>query len=182
MLFPCSLSLSTWVTHIRRPLAKCLLESPYFPTTVKASYLFLAPLQLLAKGGSCLQYAANFAKQGVLKAMGTFAAEMCAPYCLSFVVTPLSDTEAEWAYMLLKEFIKSLTPKAVKTLVLPAIQKILQVSFEIYFFQFYWEYLLEMFLIDIFVSDYRLFTSKGFYSTRLLCSRDMESNWQTSIS
>ncbi|TQD83516.1 hypothetical protein C1H46_030897 [Malus baccata] len=113
---------------MRRPSAKCLLESPYFPTTVKASYLFLAPLQLLAKGGSCLQYAANFAKQGVLKAMGTFAAEMCAPYCLSFVVTPLSDTEAEWAYILLKEFIKSLTPKAVKTLVLPAIQKILQVA------------------------------------------------------
>ncbi|KAM1086438.1 protein GFS12 [Malus sylvestris] len=113
---------------MRRPSAKCLLESPYFPTTVKASYLFLAPLQLLAKGGSCLQYAANFAKQGVLKAMGTFAAEMCAPYCLSFVVTPLSDTEAEWAYILLKEFIKSLTPKAVKTLVLPAIQKILQTT------------------------------------------------------
>lgn len=134
MLFPCSLSLSLWVTQIRRPSAKCLLESPYFPTTVKASYLFLAPLQLLAKGGSCLQYAANFAKQGVLKAMGTFAAEMCTPYCLSFVVTPLSDTEAEWAYMLLKEFIKSLAPEAVKTLVLPTIQKILQVSFEIYFF------------------------------------------------
>ncbi|BFG14833.1 hypothetical protein CerSpe_011080 [Prunus speciosa] len=113
---------------MRRPSAKCLLESPYFPTTVKASYLFLAPLQLLAKGGSRLHYAANFAKQGVLKAMGTFAAEMCAPYCLSLVVTPLSDTEAEWAYTLLKEFIKNLTPKAVKRIVLPAIQRILQTT------------------------------------------------------
>lgn len=137
MHFPLpSLTLSLWVTKIRRPSAKCLLESPYFPTTVKASYLFLAPLQLLAKGGSRLHYAANFAKQGVLKAMGTFAAEMCAPYCLSLVVTPLSDTEAEWAYTLLKEFIKNLTPKAVKRIVLPAIQRILQASFELYFFIF----------------------------------------------
>ncbi|XP_050372767.1 protein GFS12 isoform X2 [Argentina anserina] len=113
---------------MRRPSAKSLLESPYFPSTVKASYLFLAPLHLRAKDGSCLHYAANFAKQGVLKAMGTFAAEMCAPFCLSLVVTPLSDTEAEWAYTLLKEFIKSLTPNAVKTIVLPAIQKILQTT------------------------------------------------------
>nr|XP_004298261.2 PREDICTED: probable inactive serine/threonine-protein kinase lvsG isoform X1 [Fragaria vesca subsp. vesca] len=113
---------------MRRPSAKSLLESPYFPSTVKASYLFLAPLHLRAKDGSCLHYAANFAKQGVLKAMGMFAAEMCAPFCLSLVVTPLSDTEAEWAYTLLKEFIKSLTPKAVKTIVLPAIQRILQTT------------------------------------------------------
>jgi len=48
-------------------------------------------------------------------------------------VTPLSDTEAEWAFILLKEFIKCLTPKAVKALVLPAIQKILQASFELCF-------------------------------------------------
>lgn len=116
---------------IRRPSAKSLLDSPYFPATVKSSYLFLSPLQLLAKDGSHLIYAANFAKQGALKKMGTFAAEMCAPYCLPLVVTPLSDTEAEWAYILLKEFIKCLTPKAVKALVLPAIQKILQASFKL---------------------------------------------------
>ncbi|XP_030949259.1 protein GFS12-like [Quercus lobata] len=113
---------------MRRPSAKSLLDSPYFPATVKSSYLFLSPLQLLAKDGSHLIYAANFAKQGALKKMGTFAAEMCAPYCLPLVVTPLSDTEAEWAYILLKEFIKCLTPKAVKALVLPAIQKILQTT------------------------------------------------------
>ncbi|KAF2312691.1 hypothetical protein GH714_039650 [Hevea brasiliensis] len=110
----------------RRPSAKSVLESPYFPTTVKSSYLFIAPLQLLASDGSRLQYAANFAKQGALKAMGAFAAEMCAPYCLPFVVNPQSEIEAEWAYVLLKDFIKCLTPKAVKTLILPAIQKILQ--------------------------------------------------------
>lgn len=168
--------------NIRRPSAKSLLESPYFPSTVKASYLFLAPLHLRAKDGSCLHYAANFAKQGVLKAMGTFAAEMCASFCLSLVVTPLSDTEAEWAYTLLKEFIKSLTPKAVKTIVLPAIQRILQASFEIYFVHFCGTFFLNFLLMEVFVSDYRLFTSKGFYSARLICSRDMESGWQTSIS
>ncbi|KAL6990175.1 Protein gfs12 [Sarracenia purpurea var. burkii] len=112
----------------RRPSAKCLLESPYFPTTVRSSYLFLAPLQLLVKDGLRLRYAANFAKQGAFKAMGPFAAEMCAPHCLPLIPTPLSDTEAEWAYMLLKEFLKCLKPKAVKTLILPAIQKILQAS------------------------------------------------------
>ncbi|KAJ7955312.1 protein GFS12 isoform X1 [Quillaja saponaria] len=114
---------------IRRPSAKIILESPYFPKTVKSSYLFLAPLQLLAKDGSRLHYAANFANQGALRAMGTFAAEMCCPYCLSLVMTSSStDTEAEWAYMLLKEFIKCLRVQAVKTLVLPAIQKILQTT------------------------------------------------------
>ncbi|CAL5423981.1 unnamed protein product [Camellia sinensis] len=112
----------------RRPSAKCLLESPYFSTTVRSSYLFLSPLQLLAKDGLCLRYAANFAKRGAFKAMGPFAAEMCAPYCLPLVMTPVSDIEAEWAYILLKEFLKCLKPKAIKALILPAIQKILQAS------------------------------------------------------
>lgn len=76
--------------------------------------------------------------------MGTFAAEMCAPYCLSLVVAPLSDTEAEWAYTVLKEFIKSLTPKAVKAIVLPVIQKILQASFELYFLSVMWNFLREL--------------------------------------
>ncbi|KAJ6718441.1 hypothetical protein OIU79_006354 [Salix purpurea] len=112
----------------RRPSAKSILESPYFPATVKSAYLFIAPLQLLANDGTRLQYTANFAKQGALKAMGTLAAEMCAPYCLPLVVNPLSDIEAEWAYVMLKEFLKCLTPKAVKDLILPAIQKILQTT------------------------------------------------------
>ncbi|KAJ4823608.1 hypothetical protein Tsubulata_026487 [Turnera subulata] len=96
----------------RRPSSKSILESPYFPATVKSSYLFIAPLQLLANDGSRLRYAANFAKQGVLRAMGTFAAEMCAPYCLPLVASSGSETEAESAYVLLKEFMKCLTPKA----------------------------------------------------------------------
>ncbi|XP_039020629.1 protein GFS12-like isoform X1 [Hibiscus syriacus] len=112
----------------RRPSAKSLLESPFFPSTVKSVYLFTAPLQILATDGSRLQYAANFAKQGALKTMGTLAAEMCAPYCLPLASTPLSDAEAESAYILLKEFIKCLTPKSVKALVLPVIQKILQTT------------------------------------------------------
>ncbi|XP_047323104.1 protein GFS12 [Impatiens glandulifera] len=112
----------------RRPSAKCLLESPYFTKVVKSCFLFLAPLQLLAKDGSCLCYAASFAKQGALKAMGTFAAEKCASYCLSFTVVPLSDAEAEYAYVLLKEFLKCLKEDAVKTIVVPAIQKILQAT------------------------------------------------------
>lgn len=112
----------------RRPSAKSLLESPYFPKTVKSAYLFLAPLQLLAKDESRLHYAAIFAKRGAFKAMGTFSAEMCAPYCLPLVLNPLSATESEWAYILLQEILKSLRPKALKTIILPTIQKILQAS------------------------------------------------------
>ncbi|XP_022999796.1 protein GFS12 isoform X1 [Cucurbita maxima] len=111
----------------RRPSAKNILESPCFPATIKSCYLFLAPLQILAKDVTRLRYAANFAKQGALKAMGEFAAEMCAPYCLPLILAPQSDAEVEWAYVLLKEFLKCLMSKAVKTLVLPVIQKILQV-------------------------------------------------------
>ncbi|XP_002873901.2 protein GFS12 isoform X1 [Arabidopsis lyrata subsp. lyrata] len=109
----------------RRPSAKSLLDSPYFSATVRSAHLFAAPLHLLAKGQTRLCYAASFAKQGVLKAMGTFVAEMCAVYCLPLVTTPLSDDECELAYVVLKEFTKSLTPMAVQRLVLPSIQKIL---------------------------------------------------------
>ncbi|CAM8986013.1 unnamed protein product [Rhodiola kirilowii] len=112
----------------RRPSVKCLLESPYFTNTVRSSYLFLSPLQLLATDGSGLQYAANFVKKGALKAMGTFSAEMCAPYCLSLVVNSLSDTNADCAYIILEELLKVLEPKAVTELMLPTIQKILQAA------------------------------------------------------
>ncbi|GFP81243.1 pentatricopeptide repeat-containing protein at3g06430 chloroplastic [Phtheirospermum japonicum] len=81
-----------------RPSAKCLLESPYFPKSVKSSYLFLASFHLLAKDESRLQYVATFAKRGALKAMGAFGVEMCAPFCLPLIVASAADTEAEWAY------------------------------------------------------------------------------------
>ncbi|KAH0733837.1 hypothetical protein KY285_009544 [Solanum tuberosum] len=110
----------------RRPTANCILDSPYFLATIKSSYLFLAPLQLIAKDESRLHYAAAFAQQGALKAMGTFAAEMCAPNCLKLVLNPLSDSEAEWGCIVLTEFLRCLDSEAVKKLVVPAIQKILQ--------------------------------------------------------
>ncbi|TKY51206.1 inactive serine/threonine-protein kinase lvsG [Spatholobus suberectus] len=113
---------------MRRPSAKILLESPYFPKTVKSSYLFLAPLHLVAKDETRLRYAANLAKHGALREMGAFATEMCTTYCLPLIVNAVSDIEAEWAYMLLKEFMKCLTAQAVKMLILPTIQKILQTT------------------------------------------------------
>ncbi|XP_027364053.1 protein GFS12 [Abrus precatorius] len=113
---------------MRRPSPKILLESPYFPKTVKSSYLFLAPLHLVAKDETRLRYAANIAKEGALREMGAFATEMCATYCLPLIVNAVSDSETEWAYILLKEFIKCLTAQAVKTLILPTIQKILQTT------------------------------------------------------
>nr|XP_043605925.1 protein GFS12 [Erigeron canadensis] len=112
----------------RRPSIKSLLESPYFPATVKSSYLFLSPLQLLSNDESKLHYVASYAKCGALKLMGSFAAEMCAPHCLPLLLTPLSDTVAEWAYIMLKEFLKCLNLQALKTLILPVIQKILQTT------------------------------------------------------
>ncbi|KAK9080055.1 hypothetical protein SSX86_001730 [Deinandra increscens subsp. villosa] len=112
----------------RRPSIKSLLESPYFPATIRSSYLFLAPLQLLSKDGSRIRYISSYAKSGALKLMGNFAAKMCAPHCLPLLLAPLSDTEAEWAYIVLKEFLKCLNLQAVKTLILPVIQKILQTT------------------------------------------------------
>lgn len=114
--------------YFRRPSAKCLLESPCYPKSFKSVYLFLAPFHLLAKDQSRLQYAANFAKQGALKSMGAFGAEMCASYCLPLVMNSGSDTEAEWAYVLLTEFLKWLKLEAVMKFVIPSIQKILQAS------------------------------------------------------
>ncbi|KAL2922287.1 Protein GFS12 [Bienertia sinuspersici] len=100
----------------RRPSAMSLLESPYFPMSVKSTYRFVAPLQLLAKDGSRLRYAANFAKKGALRAMGTFAAEICATYCLPLLDNSLSNVEADWAYILFMQFLKCLKPEAVKRL------------------------------------------------------------------
>ncbi|KAK7280064.1 hypothetical protein RJT34_25126 [Clitoria ternatea] len=113
---------------MRRPSTKILLESPYFPKTVKSSYLFLAPLQLISKDETRLRYAANLAKQGALQEMGAFATEICATYCLPLIVNAVTDIEAEWAYILLKEFMKCLSVQAVKALILPTIQKILQTT------------------------------------------------------
>lgn len=89
-------------------------------------------IQLLATDASRLRYLASFAKQGAFKAMGTFAAQKCATYCLPLLVTPSSDTEAEWACIVLKELIKYLTPLALKATILPSIQKILQARYELH--------------------------------------------------
>lgn len=116
-----------YLLFLRRPSAKSFLESQFFPPTIRCAYLFLAPLQLLAKAGHRIKYAAKLASVGALRAMGTYAAEMCAPFCLSLIMSPLSNVEAESALCLLKEFLKCLNSQAIKTLVLPSIQKILQV-------------------------------------------------------
>ncbi|KAL6571721.1 hypothetical protein OROHE_003364 [Orobanche hederae] len=112
----------------RRPSAKCLLESPYFPKSVKSSYLFLASFHLLAKDKSRLQYAATFAQRGALKAMGASGVEICAPFCLPLVEASASDTEVEWAYVLLTEFLRCLKLEVVMKLVVPSLQRILQAT------------------------------------------------------
>lgn len=116
------------VISCRRPSAKHLLESSYFPPSVRSAYMFLAPLQVLCTSRERIKYAAKLASEGALKAMGEFAAEMCAPYCLSLVSSYLSDVDTESALSLLKEFLRSLTIQATKDLVLHIIQKILQAS------------------------------------------------------
>ncbi|XP_068662652.1 protein GFS12 [Aristolochia californica] len=112
----------------RRPSAKSLLESPYFLPTIRSAYLFLAPIQLLVSSGSRLHYASKLARAGALRSMGQFAAEMCAPYCLPLITMSLTEIEAESALYLLMEFLKCLKSRAVQTLILPVIQKILQAT------------------------------------------------------
>ncbi|KAB8081228.1 hypothetical protein EE612_002250 [Oryza sativa] len=108
----------------RRPLAKHLLESQYFPPSVRSAYMFLAPLQLICTPRDRLKYVAKLASEGTLRAMGECAAEMCAPYCLPLVSPSLSDIDT--ALALLKEFVKCLSVQATKDLILHIIQKILQ--------------------------------------------------------
>ncbi|KAF7109542.1 hypothetical protein CFC21_109785 [Triticum aestivum] len=111
----------------RRPCSKHLLESPYFPPSVRSAYMFLAPLQLLCTSGDRLKYVTKLASEGTLKAMGEFAAEVCAPYCLPFVSSSRLDVDTESCLRLLKEFLKCLSVQAAKKHILPIIQKILQV-------------------------------------------------------
>ncbi|KAG9459916.1 hypothetical protein H6P81_004424 [Aristolochia fimbriata] len=112
----------------RRPSAKSLLESPYFSPKIRSAYVFLAPLQLLGSSGSRLHYTSKLAGAGALRSMGQFAAELCAPYCLSLITMTLSETEAESALYLLMEFLKCLKFQAITTLILPVLQKILQAT------------------------------------------------------
>ncbi|KAH9325541.1 hypothetical protein KI387_005719, partial [Taxus chinensis] len=110
----------------RRPSAEALLEAPYFPSTVRSAYWFLAPIYVLGSKSSRLHYAAKLAREGALLSMGSFAAEMCVPSCLPLILTPALDFDVEAAVHLLKEFIRSLKPQAAITLLLPSVQKILQ--------------------------------------------------------
>ncbi|GJN05367.1 hypothetical protein PR202_ga22988 [Eleusine coracana subsp. coracana] len=98
----------------RRPSAKHLLQSPYFPPSVQSAYMFLAPLQVLCTSRERIKYVAKLASEGALEAMGKFAAEMCAPYCLSLVSSSLPDVDTESAFLLLKEFLKSLSTQATE--------------------------------------------------------------------
>lgn len=143
----------------RRPSAKALMESPYFPSTVRSAYLFLAPLYLLGSKSSCLQYAAKLAREGALLLMGSLAAEMCVPSCLPLILAPESDFDVEAAVQLLKDFLRSLKPQAAKSLLLPAIQKILQIS----------------------VAECRIFSPEGCSYSNLIYTRSMEVPWITSI-
>ncbi|VAI88898.1 unnamed protein product [Triticum turgidum subsp. durum] len=74
----------------RRPCSKHLLESPYFPPSVRSAYMFLAPLQLLCTSGDRLKYVTKLASEGTLKAMGEFAAE--APEYSHLKVSLLQDS------------------------------------------------------------------------------------------
>jgi WD repeat-containing protein 81 len=123
-----SIQLYKFVIFFRRPTAKHILESSYFPPSVRSAYMFLAPLQVLCTSRERIKYVSKLASEGALKAMGKFAAEMCAPYCLSLVSSSLSDVDTESAFLLLKEFLKSLSTQAIKELILHIIQKILQAS------------------------------------------------------
>ncbi|XP_057859002.2 protein GFS12 isoform X1 [Cryptomeria japonica] len=110
----------------RRPSAQALLEMPFFPSTVRSAYWFLAPVHIMGSKSSRLQYAAKLAREGALLSMGSFAAEMCLSSCLPLILAPPSDFDVEAAVHLLREFIRSLKPQAAKSMLLPSIQKILQ--------------------------------------------------------
>jgi WD repeat-containing protein 81 len=99
-----SIQLYKFVIFFRRPTAKHILESSYFPPSVRSAYMFLAPLQVSCTLREHIKYVSKLASEGALKAMGNFAAEMCAPYCLSLVSSSLSDVDTESAFLLLKEF------------------------------------------------------------------------------
>lgn len=83
---------------------------------------------MLTGSRSRLEFAAKLAKEGYLESMGPVAAEICTPFCLLLVMASQSNVEAESALLLLMELLKCLKSNTVKALVLPLIQKILQVS------------------------------------------------------
>ncbi|KAJ4796992.1 beige/BEACH domain protein [Rhynchospora pubera] len=112
----------------RRPSAKCLLDTKYFPQTIRSAYAFLAPLQINCRPNLRLKYASMLASKGALKAMGSLAAEACAPFCVQLILTPLPDAEADTVVSLLGELLKCLTSHSSRDLILPAIQKILQAA------------------------------------------------------
>ncbi|XP_078435452.1 protein serine/threonine kinase isoform X2 [Wolffia australiana] len=112
----------------RRPSAKSILESEYFSPGTRSVYSFVAPIHYLSTSTSRLQYASKLGNKGALRAMGPLAVEMCAPFCLPLILSPLSDAESEASISLLSDFMRSLKFPAVKFLIVPIIQRILQIA------------------------------------------------------
>lgn len=104
-----------------------LLKSPFFSNQIRAVYSFLAPLHSLEHQHERLQYAATMAELGTFQNIGCAATEMAAPCCLSLVVSPYPGIDPTEVVCLLRGLLRAMQPHAVKKLIVPVIQQLLQV-------------------------------------------------------
>ncbi|CAM6117206.1 unnamed protein product [Calypogeia fissa] len=110
----------------RKPTAAELLESPFFSSTVRAVYFFLAPLRLLKSKHERLRYMARMASGGAFVSMGHAAAEMCTSSTLSLIFPPYEDIAVDAVIMLITKLLEALKPHTSKRLLVPVVQRLLQ--------------------------------------------------------
>ena len=105
-----------------------LLGSPFFPPTVRAVHTFVSILYHHEDKCSRLQLVASLARHNAFLLMGPMAAKKCISFCLSPLVLPHEDIPVQAFIIFMNASLKALKPYDSNVLVLPAIQKLLQVK------------------------------------------------------
>lgn len=110
----------------RRLSASGLLESPFFPPTVRAVHSFLSVLHLLESKGGRLEFVAKLANQRAFLLMGPLAARKCISSCLLLLVLPCECNHVQAWMDFLRASLVALKPHDINALLVPTIQTLLQ--------------------------------------------------------
>ncbi|KAI5077475.1 hypothetical protein GOP47_0007299 [Adiantum capillus-veneris] len=114
------------INPVRRICAARLLESPFFPPTVRTVHSFVSLLYLMDDQKSRLEVVARLASHGAFILMGSVAAKKCICFGLSSLVLPSENIPVQECIAFLNAALLSLKPHDAKTLLIPVIQHFLQ--------------------------------------------------------
>ncbi|KAJ7561165.1 hypothetical protein O6H91_03G016900 [Diphasiastrum complanatum] len=110
----------------RRPTAQMLLDSPFFPASIRLVYDFLSTLECFSTTQERWEYVAQKSQEGAFQSMGSTAAEICAASCFSLITPPYECLDSGAIIDFLQSMLQSMKPNASKWLLVPVVQRLLQ--------------------------------------------------------